>query len=380
MDPRLGYIVLNSMDRVGPVRARALLERFGGVGELASASEADLMETPGIGRELAASIRASLAAADPESELRKAKTHGARIVTLADEAYPERLREIYDPPLALYVLGDLTEADRHALSVVGTRHPTHYGTSMADRLAYGMAKAGLTVVSGLARGIDTAAHQGALKGGGRTLAVLGGALDKLYPAENRDLAERIAGQGAVISEYPFGRSPDRQTFPYRNRIVAGLCRGLVVVEAGVKSGAVITANQALEQGRSVYAVPGRVDNPTARGCHALIRAGAVLCESLDDILDDLAMLMPARVREDAERMAPVAEPTLSADEQAVVRALWQGPRHADELAREAGLTSAALSSMLLGLEMKRVVRMLPGRTVALRDEVKSAPAPADANR
>jgi DNA processing protein len=228
----------------------------------------------------------------------------------------------------------------------------------------------------LARGIDTAAHKAALKGGGRTLAVLGGALDKLYPAENRKLAEAIADQGAVLTEYPFGRAPDRTTFPYRNRIVSGLSRGIVVVEAGAQSGAVITANQALDQGRSVYAVPGRVDNPSARGCHALIRAGAMLVETLDDILSDLSLLLPQAVQQDAKAMAPLPEPTLSETEQRVVKALWDGAKAPDELAREAGVASAALSAMLLGLEMKRVVRILPGGRIALRDELYNQPDPA----
>ena len=373
MEARLGYIALNGMDRVGPVRAKALLDRFGNVAGLFRASAAELMTVPGIGKELARSITDQFDSIDPEAEVLKAEAFGARIVTLADEDYPERLRTVYDPPLALYVWGSLLPSDRHALAVVGTRHPTHYGISMADRLAYGMAKAGITVVSGLARGIDTAAHQAALKGGGRTLAVLGGALDKLYPAENRKLAEAIAEQGAVLTEYPFGRSPDRTTFPYRNRIVSGLSQGIVVVEAGAQSGAVITANQALEQGRSVYAVPGRVDNLSARGCHTLIRAGAMLCESLDQILEDLSMLLPTSVSREAKALEPMPEPNLSEAERQVVKALWKGALQTDALAREAGIGSAQLSAMLLGLEMKRVIRILPGRVVELRGEVKPAP-------
>ena len=357
------------MDRIGPVRVRNLTEALGSPEAVWEATEGDLCGVSGIGREVARGMMAQRNEVDPEKELRRVEAMGGSILTWDDAEYPGILKEIYDPPIVLYVMGQLTAKDRHAIAVVGTRHPTHYGTAMADQLSYGLARAGLTVVSGLARGIDTAAHQAALKAKGRTIAVLGGALDQVYPPENRKLAREITELGAVICEYPLGRKPDRQTFPYRNRIVSGLSLGTLVVEAGTTSGTVITSKQALEQGRTVFAVPGRVDTPSARGCHALIKQGAKLCETIDDVLDDLDPLLPLRVVKEAEAIQPQREPELNESEQAVVRALYRGALSVDELAREAGVSPVTLSSMLLGLEMKRVVTLLPGRRIELRPEL-----------
>ena len=332
-----------------------------------AASEDELARIPGVGREAVRSIVDDGPKVDPAAEEKKAAKQGIRIVTFIDDEYPEALKEIHDPPLALYIKGNITPADKHALAIVGTRHATHYGSSVADRLAYGLSKAGFTIISGLARGIDTVAHQAALKAGGRTLGVLGGAIDQFYPRENRELGDRMAAQGAVISEYPLGRPPDRQTFPYRNRIVAGMTMGLIVVEAGEKSGAVITANAALEQGRHVFAVPGRIDNPAARGCHALIKTGAKLVETIDDIIDDLQMLIPKKIDQQASNLKKTPDLMLSPEEAAIVKALGGCGRQVDELARDCGLSAARLNSILLGLEMKRIVKTLPGRLVELRD-------------
>lgn len=367
MNSRHAYIALNMLDQIGPVRTRNMIEALGSPEAIFSASEDELSRIPGIGREAVRSIIDDGPGTDPAAEEKKAAKLGLRIVAFCDEEYPATLKDIHDPPLALYIKGAIAPADKHALAIVGTRHATHYGSSVADRLAYGLAKAGFTIISGLARGIDTVSHQAALKAGGRTIGVLGSAIDKFYPTENLELGERMAGQGAVISEYPLGRPPDRQTFPYRNRIVAGMCMGLVVVEAGEKSGAVITANAALEQGRHVFAVPGRIDNPAVRGCHALIKTGAKLIETIDDIVDDLQMLLPKKIDQQASNLKKTPDLMLSAEEAAVVKALGGGGRHVDELARDCGLTAARLNSILLGLEMKRVVKSLPGRLVELRD-------------
>ncbi|HMO50051.1 MAG TPA: DNA-processing protein DprA [Kiritimatiellia bacterium] len=364
---REAYIALNMLEQVGPVRTRKLIAALGSPEAIFSAGEDDLIHVPGIGRDLARTIRVGAEAVDPAAEEAKAKRLGLRVVTFLDADYPEALKEIHDPPLVLYCQGELAKADRHGLAIVGTRHATHYGSSVADRLAYGLSKAGFTIISGLARGIDTVAHQAALKAGGRTLAVLGGAIDKFYPPENRELGAQIARQGAVLSEYPLGRSPDRQTFPYRNRIVAGMATGLIVVEAGEKSGAVITANEALEQGRHVYAVPGRIDNPSARGCHALIKTGAKLVETLDDIIDDLQWLIPKKIDQNTSELKKTPDIALGADEVAVVKALGGGGLQVDELARACGLAAGKLNALLLGLEMKRVLKVLPGRLVELRE-------------
>lgn len=364
---REAYIALNMLDQIGPVRTRKLIAALGSPEAVFTADAATISRIPGFGRELAASIVEGGAKVNPAEEEQKAARSGIRLVTFLDPDYPAALKEIHDPPLVLYIRGTLDKADRHGLAIVGTRHASHYGASVADRLAYGLAKAGFTIISGLARGIDTVAHQSAIKAGGRTLAVLGSAIDQLYPPENAELAERISTQGAVISEYTMGRPPDRQTFPYRNRIVAGMSLGTILVEAGEKSGAVITAHTALEQGRQVYAVPGRIDSPGSRGCHALIKQGAKLVETIDDIVDDLNLLLPKSIEQKAQALQQAPDVPLNGEESAVVKALYQGGLQVDELARASGVGASRLNALLLGLEMKRVVRILPGRRVELRD-------------
>lgn len=248
---------------------------------------------------------------DPVAELTKTRRLGGRIITPHDDEYPQALSTIHDPPLALYIRGRLEKSDHRAIAT-------------ADRLSYQLAQTGFTVVSGLARGIDTAGHAGALKARGRTIAVLGSALDRLYPPENSDLADAISKQGAILSEYPLGREPDRTTFPYRNRIVSGLSMGILVVEAQRKSGALIPADMALEQGRSVFAVPGRIDSPSSKGTHQLIKNGARLVEDIEDILAEFEFLhasesAPAQQTEQRELFL-----NLSDDEAAVVQALGEG--------------------------------------------------------
>ncbi len=364
---REAYIALNMLDQIGPVRTRKLISVLGSPEAILVADVDSISRIPGFGSELARSIIEGRKSIDPAAEEKKAGRLGIRLVTFLDDDYPAALKEIHDPPLVLYVKGSITKADQHCIAIVGTRHATHYGSSVADRLSYGLTKAGFTVVSGLARGIDTVAHQSALKAGGRTLAVLGGAIDKLYPPENRELAEKIAAQGALISEYSLGRQPDRKTFPYRNRIVAGMSMGIVVVEAGEKSGAVITAHAALEQGRHVFAVPGRIDSPASRGCHALIKQGAKLVETIDDIVDELQLLIPRRIEKNADELKKMPDIHLSPEEASIVTSLGGGGLHVDVLSRNCGLNAARLNSLLLGLEMKRVVHILPGRFVELRE-------------
>ena len=372
MTSREAYIALNRIEGIGPVRVRALVEALGSPEAVLAASPAALAAVRGVGPKVAENVVAQRDGLDAGAEEAAAAKLGARLVTPVDADYPAPLKTIYDPPLCLYVRGTLEKKDEQALAVVGTRRASHYGAAQADRLAYLAAKAGFAIVSGLARGIDTVAHKAALKAGGRTLAVLGGALDKLYPPENRELAEEIAAHGAVLSEFPLGREPDRTTFPYRNRVVSGLSKGVLVVEAGLDSGAMNTAEQALEQGRSVLAVPGRVDMDGARGPHRLIQNGARLVADLPDILKEFEFLFPpdeqARLarRQDARQRL-----TLAPGEEALVRALWSEPElDFDVLIRKTGLTSAQLMTLSMQLEMKRVVRRLPGRRLALLDEIR----------
>ncbi len=366
MNERDAYIALNLVGDLGPVRVRALVARLGSPQAIFSCAPERLREAEGVGRQLAAAVAARRGEVDAAGEERRAARLGARIVSFADADYPEPLRPLHDPPLALYVAGTLEPSDRQAVAVVGSRRCTHYGRSVADRLGYQLAQAGITVVSGLARGIDLAAHEGALKGGGRTLAVLGGALDRLYPPEAEPLAEKIRARGALISEYALGREPDRTTFPYRNRVISGLCMGVIVVEADRRSGALITADQAMEQGRSVFAVPGRVDSPASRGTHQLLRSGARLVEDVSDVLDEFSYLIkPAP----AGKPPPAPQAALpfrfSDEEQCIVGALAEGALDLDALARGTGMAVSRVGALLIGLEMKRVVHMLPGRRVEL---------------
>lgn len=372
MTSREAYIVLNQIEGIGPVRVRALCDALGSPEAVLSASAAHLATVRGIGPKVAENIVTQRGTLDAAREEEAAAQLGARLVTPLDEEYPAPLKNIYDPPLCLYVRGTLCAKDEQALAVVGTRQASSYGMSQAEHLAFQASQAGFTIVSGLARGIDSTAHRAALKAGGRTLAVLGGALDKLYPPENRELAEEIAANGALISEFPLGRTPDRTTFPYRNRIVSGLCKGVLVVEAGLNSGAMNTAELAMEQGRSVMAVPGRVDMEGSRGPHRLIQNGARLVTSLADLLKEFEFLFPPDEQARLSRRQDVRQRlTLTDAEEAVVRALWAEPElDVDVLIRKTSLSPAQMMTLTMQLEMKRVIRRLPGRRLALMDEIR----------
>ncbi len=256
MDSREAFVALNMIEGVGPVRARSLLEHFGEAPKILAASKSALLRVRNIGDEVAEKISSWEKSVDLAGELKRISDFGCHVLIPSDENYPPLLREIYDPPLVLYVKGTLTAKDKNGVAMVGSRMTTHYGMETARKLAYQLAYVGVTVVSGGARGIDTAAHQGALSGKGRTIAVLGTGINLVAPAENAELFERIAANGAVITQFPFNRPADKQSFPIRNRIVAGMTLGTVVVEANLTSGALITANFANEYGRQIFAVPG----------------------------------------------------------------------------------------------------------------------------
>jgi len=359
------------IEGLGPVSVRRLVDCLGSPKAILEADREALMEARGVGEKVARKIIVQRDSIDAEEEIDQAAEIGARIVTPVDDEYPDALKAIHDPPLALYVLGRILPGDAKAIGIVGSRSTSHYGLSAADRLAYQLGKIGFTVVSGLARGTDTAAHNGALKSSGRTIAVLGGALDCLYPPENAELAKKISKSGAVISEYPMGRQADRMTFPYRNRIISGISMGVLLTESAIKGGSMHTAEAAMEQGRTVFALPGRIDTPGARGPHMLIKNGAKLVERIDDILEEYEFLIPPEERE-APEAATAARPDvpLSEEEGRIVEALWREPLDIDSLGREVGLKSHELSSLLLGLEMKRVLRMLPGRMVELAEDLR----------
>src|SRR3989441_8125169 len=353
-------IALNMLPTVGPVRLRKLLQVFGTPERVLTAKRGELRAVEGIGGEVADQIAAWQSTLDLTAELNRIRDFGATVITQESPSYPKSLREIHAPPIVLYVWGDLQERDNHAIGIIGARRTTHYGTEAAKKLAYQLAYAGLTVISGLARGIDTAAHQGALAAKGRTIAVIGSGLSKLYPPENRGLAEKIrSGNGAIVSEFSMEIEPDRQTFPMRNRIISGWSHGILVVEAGSNSGALITASQALEQGRSVYAVPGHINVPSAQGSNRLRQHGPQLVMDANDVLDDLQILLPETKPSPEAAARPL--PPLSDEERRIYNAIDATETSIDDIAAKSGLPSAAVSSTLLQLELKRLVKQLPGK-------------------
>ena len=345
---------------VGPVRLRKLLEVFQKPERVLAAKRSELRTVEGVGNEVAEQISNWESTIDLTAELQRVQEFGATVLTQESPRYPRSLREIHAPPIVLYVWGEIQERDRHAIAVIGSRKTTHYGGECAKKLSYQIAYAGLTVVSGLARGIDTAAHQGALAAKGRTIAVIGSGLSRLYPPENLALAEKISeGNGAIVSEFSMEVEPDRQTFPMRNRIISGWSHGILVVEAGLNSGALITASQAVEQGRSVYAVPGHINAPSAMGSNRLIQQGAKLVMSANDILDDLQVLLPDTKPSPEAAVRPL--PPLSEEERRIYDAINSSETPIDQIAAKCDLPSGTVSSTLLRLELKRLVKQLPGK-------------------
>jgi DNA processing protein len=360
MTPTEACIALNMLPTMGPVRLRKLLEVFETPDRVLAARRDALRAVEGIGPEVADQIAHWEDIVDLSAELDRVRQFGANVITAESPLYPRQLREIHAPPIVLYVWGELTERDQHAIAVIGSRRTTHYGMESAKKLSYQLAYAGLTVISGLARGIDTAAHQGALAAKGRTIGVIGSGLSKLYPPENATLAEKIRdGNGAIVSEFSMEIEPDRQTFPMRNRIISGWSHGLLVIEAGLNSGALITVAQALEQGRSVYAVPGHINAPSAQGSNRLIQQGAKLVMDASDLLDDLQILLPET--KPSPEAAVRALPLLTDDELQVYEAIKATETSIDDIATASDLPSATVSSVLLRLELKRLVKQLPGK-------------------
>ena len=357
MTPTEAYIVLNMLPGMGAARLRRLLDVLERPERILAARGAELRSVQGIGPEVADAVVNWEKHVDLAAELRRIEDFGAQVITCESPEYPPLLGQISSPPMVLYVWGEVQPRDLHAIGVVGSRRASHYGLECAKKLGYQLAYAGLTVVSGLARGIDTAAHQGALAAKGRTVAVLGSGLNRLYPAENRALAEKIVESGAVVSEFPMETPPDQQSFPIRNRIVSGWGSGLLVVEAGANSGALITAAQALEQGRTVYAVPGPINRPTSAGSNRLIQQGAKLVAGAEDVLEEFEMFFPATPKLTAS--SPLAE-SLAGEERKIYDSIDDTETTMEQIIAKCGLPTPVVSSTLLALEMKRFVKQLPG--------------------
>lgn len=370
------HLALALVPGLGPKLTAALLERFGTPAAALRATAAELVQIPHVGEKLATALAAALRAVNIGPELELMQAHGARAVPLGSPEYPAPLAAVPAPPPLLYARGAWTAADANAVGIVGARTCTAYGRKVAEQIARDLVRAGFTIVSGLARGIDGAAHRAALAAGGRTIAALAGGLSAIYPPEHADLADEVARHGCLLTETPMAVAPQPGMFPARNRIISGLSRAVVVIEANAKSGALITATHAAEQGRETFAVPGNVDSPASAGCLELIRKGARLVRSADDIIEDLKGIATANYSVSRELVTPKANrtetaepraadaprppvPVLDAAQQRVFDALAD-KRHADELARDLSLPVGELSRTLMQLELKKAVRRLPG--------------------
>ncbi len=367
MKERACYLLaLTLIQSVGPRSIELLLERFKEPSEVFKASEDTLIKDCGLKPSQAKKIRDFKQWERVERIISVCEKKGIKIVDIFSDKYPERLRQIDTAPPILYVRGELEEGDSIAVSIVGPRMPSVYGRQVAEEFSKRLAKMGFTIVSGMARGIDTIAHREALKAGGRTIAVLGSGVDVPYPAENRALMKRIAEQGAVISEFPPGTKPEKGNFPRRNRIISGLSLGVLVVEASKRSGTLITARYAVEQGRDVFAVPGRVNSPLSKGTNDLIKRGAKLVLNVDDIVEEFSLEIRQflKLKDGRERTV-----RLSADEKVVLGYISEEPVHIDDLTRSSGLPLYKILSILTGLEIKGVVRQTEGKRFYRTQEV-----------
>jgi DNA processing protein len=362
MTNREATIALNMLPKIGPVRVRRLLELLGSAEAILRAPLNTLTRATGVGNETAKIITSWQEHIDLTKELHEAAARDLTIITEDDDSYPSPLRNMYDPPLALYIWGKLSPCDNHAISIVGSRKTSNYGRETARKLALQLASAGFTIVSGMARGIDTYGHEGAIAANGRTIAVLGSGLGQIYPPENMALAEKIAAShGAVVSEFPIHQAPDKKTFPMRNRIVAAWSNATLVVECPQWSGSMITANLATEMGKPIYAVPGPIDRPTSAGCNHLIREGATLVTKAEDILDDLSTLPFIDIphREPADIPKPDLS-SLTETESLIYQHLSGEEITIDQLFSATKLKMPALLPALLTLEMKKIIIQLPG--------------------
>jgi DNA processing protein len=360
-DRLIDLLALTSVPGVGPQTCRALLEHFGSPARVLAAGQAQLSAVSGVGPKLAQKILRARQDFDAPAELALCRRLGVSLVARGDDQYPRQLENIPDPPVILYMKGTIESRDELAIALVGSRRCTPYGARMAERLAAALARTGFTVVSGLARGVDAAAHRGAIGAGGRSIAVLANGLSTIYPPEHEDLARSLALSGALISEMPMQQIPLPGLFTQRNRIIAGISLGVVVVEATPRSGSLSTARHAMEQNREVFAVPGPADSLSSRGCHRLIRDGAKLVETVDDIIEELGPLCSEiRAASGEPAVRHPAELALTDTERSLLNQLHDQPSGVDELIVRSGMTAAQVLATLSVLEVKRLARRVPG--------------------
>ncbi len=365
------WLQLIRKDGVGPVAFSRLLGYFGNIDDIMGASSSQLQKVEEIGEKTAFQIRNPKNTFDPDAELALADKLGICIINLHDVRYPVLLKSIYDPPPVLYIKGTISRSDNLAVAIVGSRRCSTYGREQASRFAHFLAASGFTIVSGLARGIDTAAHHGALAAGGRTIAVQGRGLAGVFPVENKKLAETISLSGAIVSELPLNYEPLAENFPPRNRIIAGLTQATIVIEASQRSGALITAGAALEYNREVMAVPGKIDSPLSKGTHKLLKQGARLVDSIEDVMDALGFIGDQLKNHAASAQAEATQRVeskldkkmtlrLSPTEDSILNCLDHEEVHIDQIVNASGLNPGQVSSALVSLQLKGIVTQLPG--------------------
>ena len=361
VDSRKYWVGFNLVRGIGAVRLRALLQYFGDI-ETAWNASPQALQAVGLGNKVVENFLQVRREVDLESVMRRIEAKGITVLIWDDEAYPRRLREIDQPPPVLYLRGSLLPTDEWTVAIVGTRRITAYGRQITEEIATTLARSGVTIVSGLARGVDSVAHKAALDAGGRTIAVLGSGVDVIYPSEHRPLAERMILSGAVLSDYAPGTNPDGVNFPARNRIISGLSLAVIVVEAGQQSGALITAEFAAEQGRDVFAVPGNINAPQSVGCNALIQQGARPLLQPRDVLDALDLTMVQEQRS-ARTVLPADE-----TEKTLLAVIGQQPIHIDDIRTQVGQPVEQVTAALAMMELKGMVRSVGGmRYVAVRE-------------
>ncbi len=351
----LAHILQNKV-----VLAKRLIERFSTPEQVFSSTLEYLCSVEGVTPAIAWEIKSFRhPSSDIQEEIKKVNDKGIRIIHFNHKDYPESLKNIYDPPLYFYMNGSVTPEDNNALAVVGTRSPTPYGRKVSEMLAEELSSAGFTIVSGMARGVDSIAHKAALKKGGRSIAVLGCGVDIAYPRENKNLMDEIAGNGAIISEFPMGTCPGKKNFPQRNRIISGLSLGVIVVEAAEKSGSLITSRFAMEQGREVFAVPGNINSPLSKGTNKLIQQGAKTVTDVNDILEEFGQLLTPGLKRGIKSM-PVKAVSMSDEEKGIYKTLTLEPKHINHVIAECGMEARRVMQLLLNLELNGLIEQLPG--------------------
>ena len=360
-DQKIAWLSLYIIPGLGNAVLKRLIEKLGDPEAVFRAGLAELMNVEGMRRDIARKIMDRSLDKEAEEELKNAERYHARIIAYTEPAYPAVLREIYNPPMLLYARGREIPPGQTFVGVVGSRNPTHYGRKAAEKIALGLARRGAGVVSGLAKGIDAAAHRGCLRGNGFTIAVVGTGIDVVYPASNKALFEQIETKGVIVSEFPTGTPPEPWNFPIRNRIISGLSRGIAVVEATKKSGSLITASLALDQGRDVFAVPGSIDSFKSTGTHFLIKQGARLIENGDDILDELGFVGKGAAGKEIPGKTGGEQRDMSESERKVYEIVGDYPMHMDNIVRLGKMEVGKVAGILMKMELEGVVKQLPGK-------------------